>query len=150
MSLNPADESVIGEAYCAGESEVNDAVASCQEALKGEWAQIKPWERGRILMKISQLVLERLDALADTEMKETGKPTVFALLVVRCYVCTSWGCIPDVGKLFFTGLVSFAIMPGYRKYCLFHFETLVHIWSKMISFLGLLGQNAGLYQKFLT
>lgn len=73
-SINPADESVIGEVACAGEAEVDAAVAAARGALRGEWAATPPWERGRALMKISRLILENAATLADMEMRETGKP----------------------------------------------------------------------------
>ncbi|MCH9705613.1 MAG: aldehyde dehydrogenase family protein [Proteobacteria bacterium] len=73
-NINPADESVIGEVICAGEDEVNAAVAGARRAFVGEWGKTTPWDRGRVLHKISQLVSEQIDTLADIEMRETGKP----------------------------------------------------------------------------
>lgn len=73
-NINPADESVIGEVACAGAEEVDAAVAGCRRALNGEWRRTAPWERGRVLAKISRLIGERMDELADIEMRETGKP----------------------------------------------------------------------------
>ena len=73
-NINPADESVIAAAYCAGEAEVDAAVTGCRRALAGDWGKTAPWERGRLLMKISRLISEAQDTLADIEMRETGKP----------------------------------------------------------------------------
>ena len=73
-NVNPADESVIGEVVCAGEAEVDAAVAAARRAFVGEWRQTTPWDRGRVLMKISRLISEQVDRLADIEMRETGKP----------------------------------------------------------------------------
>ena len=73
-SINPADESVIGEVACAGEEEVSAAVASAKRAFGGEWRRTTPWERGRVLMKISHLIKDNVQSLADMEMRETGKP----------------------------------------------------------------------------
>lgn len=78
-NINPADESTIGAVACAGEQEVEDAVAGCRRALVGEWGSTTPWERGRVLMKISQLIGVHQEALADIEMRETGKPRSAAL-----------------------------------------------------------------------
>jgi aldehyde dehydrogenase (NAD+) len=77
-SINPADESVIGEVVCAGAAEVDAAVAAARKALQGEWRATAPWERGRLLMKISQLTQERAEALTQMEMQETGKPRAAA------------------------------------------------------------------------
>ena len=73
-NVNPADESVIGEVVCASEAEVDEAVAAARRAFVGEWRQTTPWDRGRVLMKISRLISEQVDRLADIEMRETGKP----------------------------------------------------------------------------
>ncbi len=77
-SINPANELLIGEVYCAGRAEVDAAVRAARRALCGEWKNTAPWERGRALMKISALIIERADALADMEMRETGKPAAAA------------------------------------------------------------------------
>ena len=77
-SLNPADESVVGEVCCAGRAETDAAVAAARRALNGEWKKTAPWERGRALMKISNLIRERAESLADMEMRETGKPIAAA------------------------------------------------------------------------
>ena len=82
-SINPADESVVGEVCCAGRAETDAAVAAARRALSGEWKKTAPWERGRALMKISQLIKERAEPLAEMEMRETGKPAKSALGAVN-------------------------------------------------------------------
>ncbi|MBE8159104.1 MAG: aldehyde dehydrogenase family protein, partial [Betaproteobacteria bacterium] len=82
-SINPADESVVGEVCCAGKAETDAAVAAARRALSGEWKKTAPWERGRILMKISELIKERAAPLADMEMRETGKPVRAAMGAVN-------------------------------------------------------------------
>ncbi len=72
-NINPADESVIGEVACAGAGEVQAALDSARRAL-GEWRKSAPRERGQLLANISRAVLENGEALAQTEMRETGKP----------------------------------------------------------------------------
>ena len=74
-SINPADESVIGEVHCANSAEVDAAVAAARRALNGEWRQTKPWQRGRLLADISRRILDNIEQLADMEMRETGKPS---------------------------------------------------------------------------
>ncbi len=82
-SINPADETVVGEVCCAGKAETDAAVAAARRALSGEWKKTAPWERGRILMKISELIKERAAPLADMEMRETGKPVRAAMGAVN-------------------------------------------------------------------
>ena len=75
-SINPADESVIGEVACAGEEEVSAAVASAKRAFGGEWRRTTPWERGRVLMKISHLIKDNVQSLADMECVRPVNPSV--------------------------------------------------------------------------
>ena len=74
ININPSDETIIGEADCAGAGEVDAAVRAARRALNGDWRQANPWDRARVLMKISALILRDINQLADMEMKETGKP----------------------------------------------------------------------------
>ena len=73
-SINPSDESIIGEVVSGGVAEIDQAVDSSRRAFNGVWRNTKPWDRGRIMMRISALVIERLAALTELEMLETGKP----------------------------------------------------------------------------
>lgn len=82
-SINPADESVIGEVCCAGTPEVDAAVSAARNALNGVWKKTTPWDRGRVLAKIAELIIVNADKLADMEMRETGKPAGAALDAVR-------------------------------------------------------------------
>ena len=78
-TLNPADESVIASVSVAGEAEVDAAVAAARRALENpEWRDMKPVDRGRLLMRISQLASERSEELGEVEMLDSGKPRKFA------------------------------------------------------------------------
>ena len=77
-SINPADESIVGEVCCAGRAEVDAAVHAARCALHGEWQRAAPWQRGRILTKIADLIKQQADNLAAMEMLETGKPAAAA------------------------------------------------------------------------
>ncbi|MCP5271632.1 MAG: aldehyde dehydrogenase family protein [Burkholderiaceae bacterium] len=57
-----------------GATEVDAAVAAAQAAQDGEWGRLTATERGRLLMKMSALVLEQVDLLADLEARDVGKP----------------------------------------------------------------------------
>lgn len=55
--------------------DVDDAVASARQAFnKGTWSTIAPMERGRVLSRLSQLVMQHADELVELESKDTGKP----------------------------------------------------------------------------
>jgi aldehyde dehydrogenase (NAD+) len=49
-------------------------VAAAQAALDGDWGRLTAAERGRLLLKMSALVLEQADELARLEALDVGKP----------------------------------------------------------------------------
>ena len=49
-------------------------MAAATASLRGDWGKSTAVERGRILTRMSQLVLERLDTLATLEALDVGKP----------------------------------------------------------------------------
>lgn len=71
---NPSDGSLICTIARGDTADVNAAVAAAQSALDGDWGRMTALERGRILTRIGQLVLERVDALAEIEAMDVGKP----------------------------------------------------------------------------
>ncbi len=54
--------------------EVDAAVAAAQAALDGDWGRLTATERGRLLMRMSALVLEQVEVLAALEARDVGKP----------------------------------------------------------------------------
>jgi aldehyde dehydrogenase (NAD+) len=54
--------------------DVDRAVAAAREALAGPWGRMSATERGRILMRMAALTLERAETLARLEARDTGKP----------------------------------------------------------------------------
>ncbi|WP_068115525.1 aldehyde dehydrogenase family protein [Tropicimonas marinistellae] len=71
---DPSTGSEIGEIARGGADEIDAAVAAAQSALAGEWGRTTAVERGRILTRIGQLVLERVEDLARLEAQDVGKP----------------------------------------------------------------------------
>ena len=59
-------------AHCSIE-EVNAAVDAAKRALGSEWSQIKPSQRGRMLMKLADLVEQNAAHLAEMETWDSGK-----------------------------------------------------------------------------
>ncbi len=55
-------------------ADVDAAVDAAERALAGEWGRLTATERGRLLMKLSQLILARVDELARIEALDVGKP----------------------------------------------------------------------------
>ena len=85
QSRDPATGNAIAELALAGEREVNLAVAAARKAFDhGPWLKMRPFERGRIMMKIGELILARRDELARLETTDSGKPLRDAYWEVDC------------------------------------------------------------------
>lgn len=57
-----------------GKPEIDAAVAAAQSARAGAWGRMTALERGRLLTRLGQRVLERADDLAWLEARDVGKP----------------------------------------------------------------------------
>ncbi len=71
---NPSDGSLLAEIARGNAADIDAAVAAARAALDGPWGQLTAAERGRILLKMSALTLERADELARLEALDVGKP----------------------------------------------------------------------------
>lgn len=71
---DPSTGEVIGQIGRGTPSDVNAAVAAAKAAFDGEWGRLTATQRGRILMKMSELVLVRAEELAMIETLDVGKP----------------------------------------------------------------------------
>jgi aldehyde dehydrogenase (NAD+) len=72
--VNPSDGSEICHIARGGQEDIDRAVTAAHAALDGPWGKMSALERGRILTRIGQLVLERVDDLAALEAMDVGKP----------------------------------------------------------------------------
>ncbi len=72
--INPSDGSVLAHIARGGAADVGAAVRAAQAALDGSWGLLSATDRGRILMRMSTLVLEQADELARLEALDVGKP----------------------------------------------------------------------------
>ena len=64
----------IGRIARSRSEDVDVAVVAAEMSLEGEWGQLTAAERGRLLMKLSALVKDRVEALARIEALDVGKP----------------------------------------------------------------------------
>ena len=71
--INPATEEVIGKASKANSSDVQKALKSAEKGLE-IWRNTSPWERSRIIRKISDLIRKRVEVLSKWLTLEVGKP----------------------------------------------------------------------------
>jgi succinate-semialdehyde dehydrogenase/glutarate-semialdehyde dehydrogenase len=71
--LNPATEELIGKASKANSEDIQKALKSAEKGLK-IWRTTSPWDRSKIIRKISELMRQRVDVLSKWLTLEVGKP----------------------------------------------------------------------------
>jgi aldehyde dehydrogenase (NAD+) len=71
----PSDGRVFASIARGTARDVNAAVAAARKAFaEGAWGRLTAVERGRLMMKLGQSILDHFDELADLEARDTGKP----------------------------------------------------------------------------
>ena len=71
--INPATEELIGKASKANKNDIDLALKSAEKGLE-IWKNTSPWERSKIIRKISELIRKRSDSLSKWLTLEVGKP----------------------------------------------------------------------------
>ena len=71
---DPSTGSGLGEIAGGTAADIDAAVKAAQDAQRGDWGKATALERGRVLTRIGQLVLENTEALARMEAMDVGKP----------------------------------------------------------------------------
>jgi acyl-CoA reductase-like NAD-dependent aldehyde dehydrogenase len=74
----PATLERLGEIEVASADDVRDAVARAR-AAQADWAGLGFEQRGRLLLRARDLLVERADAIADVICRDTGKPRLEAM-----------------------------------------------------------------------
>ena len=72
-SLNPHDNSKIADIALAGKADIDRAVAAAQRAFPA-WSRMSGADRGRILLKLADLIEANTEELARLESLDTGHP----------------------------------------------------------------------------
>ena len=73
-TLNPATEQVITSVAEADAEDVDRAVRSSRAAFEGAWGQMRPADRGRLLLKFADAIRTAQDELVELESLDSGKP----------------------------------------------------------------------------
>ncbi|MGV6875701.1 aldehyde dehydrogenase family protein [Pseudochelatococcus sp. B33] len=82
---DPATGEVIASFAKAGAREVDLAVQAARSTFdNGPWTSLRPFERGRVLHRIGELILARRDEIARLESQDSGKPLRDAYWEVDC------------------------------------------------------------------
>tara|TARA_A100001015_G_C15037482_1_gene737256 strand:+ start:3071 stop:3349 length:279 start_codon:yes stop_codon:yes gene_type:complete len=61
--INPATEEIIGKASKANKNDIELALKSAEKGLE-IWKNTSPWERSKIIRKISDLIRKKSDVLS--------------------------------------------------------------------------------------
>ena len=72
-TLNPHDNSAIADVAMAGKADIDLAVAAAQRAFPA-WSRMAAADRGRILLKLADLIEANAEELARLESLDTGHP----------------------------------------------------------------------------
>ena len=76
--LSPIDGKKFDVIPRGDKADVDLAVKAARQALDGAWGKMSALERGRLLMKLGEKVLEHHAELAQLEARDTGKPMTTA------------------------------------------------------------------------
>ncbi|MEA2565083.1 MAG: phenylacetaldehyde dehydrogenase [Actinomycetota bacterium] len=71
---NPATGEALATVASGGAEDIDRAVKAARTAFEGPWSHITPSERGRIVWRIGDLILEHLEEFAQLESLDNGKP----------------------------------------------------------------------------
>src|SRR6185436_3870187 len=73
-TLDPATEQVIARVAEADAADIDLAVRSARQAFEGEWGQMRPSERGQVLLRWADLIRRNAEELVELESLNSGKP----------------------------------------------------------------------------
>ncbi|KMP07074.1 mitochondrial aldehyde dehydrogenase [Coccidioides posadasii str. Silveira] len=74
-SINPTNEAEIASVHAAGAEDVDIAVKAAKKALKDpSWKELPPTDRGKLMVKLAELVEQHIETLATIEAWDNGKP----------------------------------------------------------------------------
>ena len=72
--VNPATEEIIAEVPSADGADVDAAASAARAALDGPWGRLSARDRGRLVGRIADRLMERADEIARLETLHNGKP----------------------------------------------------------------------------
>ena len=72
--INPSDGQEMARIARGGAAEIDAAVAAGQIALEGDWGRLDATARGRLLMRLADLIRRDGEKLAHMESEDVGKP----------------------------------------------------------------------------
>ena len=76
--INPSDGQVMAHIARGTAADVDDAVRAGQAALDGDWGRMAAAARGRLMLRLAELIRRDAESLAHTESEDVGKPLSLA------------------------------------------------------------------------
>src|SRR5690625_1146899 len=73
-TFNPATGEVLAHVAEADAQDIDAAVRSSRAAFEGEWGQMRAADRGRLLLRLAELIQQNADELTRIESLNSGKP----------------------------------------------------------------------------
>lgn len=80
--LNPCDGIVFTSISRGTAKDIDRAIAAARAALDGPWGKLTATERGRLMQKLGQLIIDNTERIAQIEARDTGKPITAARIDV--------------------------------------------------------------------
>ncbi len=81
-TYNPATGEILAHVAEGDRADIDRAVAAARKAFEtGPWPDMSPAERGRLLWKVSDLIEQHHEELAELETLDNGKPLLFSRIV---------------------------------------------------------------------
>lgn len=77
--IDPSSGEMFAELTKGKEADIDEAVKAARASFESGWGILSPLERGRMLSRLGELILESKDELARIESKDVGKPLKQAL-----------------------------------------------------------------------
>jgi acyl-CoA reductase-like NAD-dependent aldehyde dehydrogenase len=78
-TINPANEEVLALVSEGDKADVEEAVKAARKALdEGQWPNMGPHQRARLMLKIAENIEAHADELAELETLDNGKPLTFS------------------------------------------------------------------------
>jgi aldehyde dehydrogenase (NAD+) len=72
--IDPSSGEQIGFLSEGRKEDIDRAVTAARAAISGDWGNLTPVERGRLLYKLGQLISDHQEELAAIEVRDVGKP----------------------------------------------------------------------------
>jgi phenylacetaldehyde dehydrogenase len=132
---DPSSDAVVSHCAEGDAPDVDRAVAAARRAFEsGEWSQLKPVDRERLLHRLADLIEAHADELAELEAIDNGKSVVMARHVDVKHVLEVWRYMAGwptklEGK---TLPVSGALMPG-QQYAAFSLREPVGVVGAIVA-----------------